>query len=154
MTGKTCCFIGHSEVRKDISRALSAAIERHIVEYGVTDFLVGNYGQFDGMAARAVQAAKACHPGIRLFLMLPYLPEFGRPLPDMEGYDGAIYPEGIERVPYKWAISWLNRYMVRDSDYVIAYIIHSWGGAAATLEQAKKRERRGELTITNIGVEG
>jgi len=148
---KTCCFIGHSKISEDIAASLDAAVERHITEYGVTDFLVGNYGQFDRMSASAVKRAKAQHPNVRLCLMLPYLPEMGRPLPDREGYDDFIYPAGMENVPYRLAIPRLNRIMVQDSDYVIAYVTHSWGGAATTLEQAERRMRRGEIVITNIG---
>lgn len=66
---KVCCFIGHSKIWGDISQALTDAVERHITEYGVTDFLVGNYGQFDRMAAVTVKRAKAQHPGIQLYLM-------------------------------------------------------------------------------------
>ncbi len=69
MDTKTCCFIGHSEIQEDISEALAAAVERHIVEYGVTDFLVGHYGMFDYLAAQAVKEAKSRHPNIRLYLM-------------------------------------------------------------------------------------
>jgi len=151
MNNKTCCFIGHSEVTEDIAEKLTAAVERHITEYGVTDFLVGNYGQFDRMAAAAVKRAKAQHPNVRLCLMLPYLPEMGRPLPDREGFDDFVYPEGMENVPYRLAIPRLNRIMVQDSSYVIAYVTHSWGGAAATLEQAERLARRGKIVITNIG---
>ena len=32
--------------------------------YGATDFLVGHYGDFDRMAARAVAEARRTHPGI------------------------------------------------------------------------------------------
>lgn len=146
----TCCFIGHSEVWGDISQALAAAVERHITEYGVTDFLVGNYGRFDRMATAAVKRAKAQHSGIRLYLMLPYRPELGRPLPDMEGFDNTIYPMEMEGVPLKLAIPRLNRLMVEDSSYVIAYVIHSWGGAATTLEHAQARERKGLIHIENL----
>lgn len=147
---KTCCFIGHSNAPEGIAPRLVEEVERHIVECGVTEFLVGNYGQFDRMSAAAVKEAKKQHPEVTLFLMLPYLPEQGRPLPDMDGYDGTIYPEGMEKVPPKLAIPRLNRITVQKSDYVIAYVTHSWGGAAKTLEQAQKRENRGEFTITNL----
>ncbi len=147
---KTCCFVGHSEIWQDISQALTQAVERHIAEYGVADFCVGNYGRFDRMAAAAVKQAKARHPGIRLYLMLPYRPELGRPLPDMDGYDNAVYPLEMEGVPLRLAIPRLNRTMVQDSNYVIAYVIHSWGGAAATLEYAQARERKGLLQIKNL----
>ncbi len=149
----TCCFVGHSEIWGDIAQALTDAVERHIIEYGVTDFLVGNYGQFDRMAAATVKRAKTRHPGIRLYLMLPYRLELGRPLPDLEGYDNAVYPAEMEGVPLRLAIPRLNRMMIEDSGYVIAYVTHSWGGAATTLEYAQARERKGLIQIENLACE-
>ncbi len=148
--GKICFFIGHSDTSEKIYPALWRAVEQHITEYGVTEFRVGNYGRFDRMASRVVIEAKKKHPGVTLYLVLPYLPELGRPLPDMDGYDGSIYPEGMEEVPYKLAIPRLNRCMVQQADSVIACVRHSWGGAAQTLEWARTRERRGEVRITRL----
>ncbi len=111
----------------------------------------GHYGDFDRLAAAAVKRAKADRPGVRLFLMLPYLPEKGRSLPDREGYDDFIYPEGLETVLYKWAISKLNQIMVAQSGFLIAYVTRSWGGAASTLTYAQTRAKKGLLHIENIG---
>ena len=101
MNGKACCFIGHSRIWKEpnLEPALAAAVEWHITEYGVTEFLVGNYGDFDRMAARAVKEAKIQHPGIHLYLMLPYRPDMGRSLPDRDGYDNFVYPAELAGVP-------------------------------------------------------
>jgi len=49
------------------------------------------------------------------------------------------------------AIPRLNRIMVQDSDYAIAYVAHSWGGAETTLGYAQQRERQGKLAILNLG---
>ncbi len=152
MRNRTCCFIGHGKLYEDISEDLSAAVERHITEYGVEDFLVGNYGAFDGRAAAEVKRAKVRHPGVRLFLMVPYIPGQGRSLPNLEGYDDVIYPEGMEKVPYRLAIPRLNRIMVNESDYAIAYVRFSWGGAAKTLEYAQRKERKGLIHIENLAV--
>ncbi len=150
--GKICFYIGHSDAPQSVYPELVEAVERHITEYGVTDFRVGNYGAFDRMAAHAVKEAKAKYPGVSLYLMLPYLPGTGgRPLPDMDGYDGSIYPEGLETVPYRLAIPRLNRMIVQEANNVIAYVTHSWGGAAKAMEYARTRERRGELTVCNLG---
>jgi len=62
MNGKICFFIGHSDAPQSVYPELVEAVERHITEYSVTDFRVGNYGAFDRMAARAVKEAKASHP--------------------------------------------------------------------------------------------
>lgn len=47
---KRCFFIGHREASIEILTALTEAVERHIAEFGVTEFIVGNYGGFDRMA--------------------------------------------------------------------------------------------------------
>ncbi len=150
MLSKTCCFIGHSKIYGDISEALTAAVERHITEHGVTNFLVGNYGAFDRMAAATVKKAKAQHPGICLYLMLPYRPGLGRSLPDRGSYDNFVYPADMEGVPLKLAIPRLNRMMVDDADYAIAYVRYTGGGAATTLEYAQRKERRGLICIENL----
>ena len=46
---KTCCFFGHREVMHNIRPRLTAIIEKLITEYSVTEFYVGNQGQFDRM---------------------------------------------------------------------------------------------------------
>ena len=55
MGGKSCFFIGHREASEEIYPVLYAAVEQHIVEYGVTEFFVGHYGGFDRLAALAVK---------------------------------------------------------------------------------------------------
>ena len=51
---KTCFFIGHRNTPDTVLPALIQEVERHIVEYGVTDFVVGHYWHFDTLAAQAV----------------------------------------------------------------------------------------------------
>ncbi len=61
-----------------------------------------------------------------------------------------IYPALLEAVPYKWVISKLNRMMVDQAGFVIAYVIHSWGGAAATLAYAQTKKKTAQIHIENI----
>ena len=49
---KSCFFIGHRDSDTEIYPSLLAEVERHVTEYGVTDFFVGHYGRFDRMAAQ------------------------------------------------------------------------------------------------------
>lgn len=120
MGGKSCFFIGHREASEEIYPVLYAAVEQHIVEYGVTEFIVGHYGGFDRLAASAVKAAKRFYPKVRLTLLLPYHPA-ERPIPTPDGLDGTFYPPGMESVPRKIAIVRANRYVVDHVDYLIAY---------------------------------
>ena len=47
----TCFLIGSHLSPDTLSPLLDEAIERHIAEYRVTEFVVGRYGRFDQLAA-------------------------------------------------------------------------------------------------------
>lgn len=81
------------------------------VEFGVTEFIVGQYGGFDKLAARAVIDAKKTHLEVTLTLLLPYHPA-ERPIDVPQGFDGTYYPPDMERVPRRVTIVRANRYMV------------------------------------------
>ena len=58
-----------------------------------------------------------------------------------ELYDDTTYPP-LEDVPMKFAISKRNEWMVDQADAVVAYVTHGWGGAAATLQYAERKNKR------------
>ncbi len=138
MSGKSCFFIGHREASEEIYPALLAAVEQHILEYVVTEFIVGHYGGFDRLAAAAVKVAKCLHPGVKLTLLLPYHPA-ERPISTPEGFDGTFYPPGMESVPRRFAIPKANRYVVDHADYLIAYARYPGSNARALVEYAEWR---------------
>lgn len=144
---KSCFFIGHREASTEVLPALTEAVEHHIAEYGVTEFIVGNYGGFDYMAAKAVIAAKERHPGITLALLIPYHPA-ERSIEPPQGFGNTFYPPGMELVPRKFAIVRANRYMVDHVDYLIAYAWHPASNARDLMEYAKKREQRNLISVT------
>ena len=78
MVGGTCFFIGHHDAGAELLPVMKDAIERHITEYGVVEFCVGYYGNFDRMATRLLTEAKVNHPEISIQLLTPYHP-FERP---------------------------------------------------------------------------
>ena len=135
---KSCFFIGHREASLEVLPTLTEAIEQHIVEYGVTEFIVGNYGGFDHMAAKTVIAAKERHPEITLSMLIPYHPA-ERPMELPKGFDNTFYPSGMEKVPRRLAIVRANRYMVDHVDYLIAYAWHPASNARDLVEYAKKK---------------
>lgn len=143
---KSCFFIGHREASEEIFSALTEAVEHHIVHCGVTEFIVGNYGGFDRMAARAVISAKTLYPGITLLLLLSYHPA-ERPIETPPGFDGTFYPPGMESVPHRYAIVRANRYMIDHVDYLIAY---AWHLASNAKELTAYALRKG-VVVTNLG---
>lgn len=144
---KTCFFIGHREAFIEIQPALTEAVEQHIMDFGVTEFIVGQYGGFDRMAAKTVIAAKELHPEITLSMLIPYHPaERFVELP--HGFDNTFYPPGMEKVPRRIAIVRANRYVVDHVDYLIAYVWHPASNARDLLEYAQKREQRNLVSVT------
>ena len=146
---KSCFFIGHREATEDIFPRLAEEVDRHISEYGVREFVVGNYGGFDRLAARAVIKAKETYPQIVLSMLLPYHPA-ERPIQLPQGFDGSFYPPGMEKTPRKFAILRANQYMVDHTDYLIAYVWHTASNARELLDYGREREGRGLLKITNL----
>ncbi len=146
---KTCFFIGHRETTEEILPALQHAIEQHIVTYGVDDFVVGNYGGFDRLAAIAVIRAKSKYPHISLSLLTPYHPA-ERPINTPDGFDSTFYPPGMEKTPKRYAIVRANRYMVDHADYLIAYVWHPASSARELAEYAISQAKKGRITVTMI----
>ena len=113
---------------------LSDVCERLIVS-GADEFLLGGYGAFDELCDDVLCDPKHQYCHIRLVLVLPYL---NRAIPTA-GYDATVYPP-LESVPRRYAILRRNEWMIQHSDVVVAYVIHDWGGAARTLEYARRKK--------------
>ena len=134
----TVTFCGHRVVA-DAGRVrewLMRCVEGLIAE-GADRFYLGGYGEFDRVAASVVWGLKKKYPRIESVLVLAYL---GRAV-DAERYDRTMYPE-IERGPMRFAISRRNRWMVDNSDVLIAYVLLDSGGAADTRRYAMNRKKR------------
>jgi len=109
-------FIGHREASNELLPILTQVVEKHISEYGVTEFIVGGYGSFDHLAARAVISLKQQYPQITLSLLIPYHPA-ERPIETPPGFDNTYYPPGMEIVPVSllsfgqigiWSSMWIS----------------------------------------------
>lgn len=147
MESKRCFLIGHRRVPESIRPYLCNVIEQHISTYGVEEFYVGRYGQFDRMTAHVLVDAKAIFPHVRLYLLTPYHPS-ERPISFLAGFDGSHYP--FERaVPRRVAIVAANHAMVDYCDYLIIYTRHP-GNTREILDYAQNRARKGSLHILNL----
>ena len=107
------------------------------IKKGTTQFYVGTHGNFDAMVLSCLRSLKQEYSEIRYAIVLAYLPDdAGIYLPDE-----TIFPEGIERVPKRYAIDYRNRWM-DNADTVIAYVARSYGGAAKYMARAINRGRK------------
>ncbi len=132
---KTCTFFGHRDAPQNIRVAIKEKITELIAQHGVERFYVGNHGQFDSMVCSVLKEIKAIYPQIEYARVLAYFPKEKSP------EENTILPEGIELCHPRFAINYTNQWMLEHSDYIIAYIKHSWGGAYKFFEKAKKNKK-------------
>ena len=133
---KTCCFFGHREVTHNIRSNLTAIIEKLTTEDVVTEFYVGNQGQFDSMVYSVLKELKAKYPNIRYTVVLAYMPD--EHIKEVYGED-TLFPDGLENVPKKYAISKRNDWMIQQSSYAVCYVHKITGGAAKFKEKAENK---------------
>lgn len=136
-----CTFFGHRECYGLDAEVLRSAI-KDLISQGVTEFLVGHQGQFDGMVRSCLRSLQTQYPNIRYSVVLAYLPTEKR---EFEDLSDTMYPE-IEGHP-RFAIERRNKWMIEASDCCICYINHTWGGA---YKFARMAMRRG-LKLRNLG---
>lgn len=135
-----CCFFGHKNVNSNLTECLLPILNELITE-GVDSFLVGNQGSFDSIVLHTLRLLKEKHPHITYHIMLAYMPGAKQ---EYSSYDPmeTLYPEGLESVHPRFAISWRNKWMIQEADVVVTYITHSWGGAAQFAELAERKKKR------------
>ena len=136
-----CCFFGHHDTPETVKTDLNECVTRLIENNEADSFLVGTHGKFDSMVLSVLRSAKKTYPHIAYSVVLAYMPSTKE---EYELYDPTetVYPEGLETVPRRFAISWRNDWMLKQSEYVVAYIKYSWGGAARYVEMAEKQKKK------------
>ena len=136
-------FCGHSqytESGEDEEKILSLLTE--IIGDRNADLYLGGYGSFDSFARKCGRKYQKTHPNTRLIFVTPYMTidyqknhlDYNKDL-----YDEILYPN-LENKPLRFAISYRNKWMVEQADYIIAYITHDWGGAYQTYKHAQQKK--------------
>lgn len=131
-----CAFFGHRDAPSDLRDKLRETVAKLIEEKNVTEFYMGNNGNFDRMALSVLKELREMYPQINYYVVYAYLPQ-----KDGEDYEHTLYPEGIETVPKRFAIDYRNRWIVGQADVVIAYVRRSFGGAAKFVDMAERQGR-------------
>lgn len=128
-------FCGHRQIfnQDAVSKWLDLILPS-LIEGGATTFYLGGCGAFDRLAATAVKRQKTAYPAIEAILVLPYLDRNV----DASDYDRTTYPP-LEKVPPRFAIIKRNQWMVEGADVVISAVTCGQGGAAKTLDHARRK---------------
>ena len=141
-------FFGHRTLYHSV--AIEKEIERIVRELISTksfvEFYVGRNGDYDICVASVIKRVQNAvgHHNSALILVLPYK------LKDVEDYqkyyDDVILPLE-DSTHFKAAITKRNRWMVDNSDLVLAYVERETGGAYQALRYAEKSG----VHIINLG---
>lgn len=141
-----CTFFGHRDSPSSVKESLYAAVEGLICNQQVDMFYVGTQGSFDRMAYAALVELRKRYQHIKVYRVLAYMPRLSDIAQDRSVLDDTILPEGIENAHPRYAIIKRNKWMIDRSDYVIAYVTHTFGGAYQSVKRAKQKGKH----ITNI----
>ena len=138
-----CTFFGHRDCPDDLKHSLRSVIIDLITNHGVDMFYVGHQGGFDRLVQGVLREITREYPQVHYAVVLAYMPSEHSVLGDTSD---TMLPEGIELVHPRYAISWRNNWMLRNSDFVVAYVAHSWGGAAQYVQKASRSGK----TVINL----
>lgn len=129
-----CTFFGHRDTADLEKDKIKQAIIKEIEDNNTDTFYVGNHGNFDRMVFSVLKDLKKIYSEISINVVLSYQPK-----DNGEDLSYTVFPEGIENVPKRFAINFRNKWMIERSDTVIAYVCHSFGGAAKFVDMARKK---------------
>ena len=137
-----CTFAGHREIFGFDQSHLMEILESILESEQELTCYVGGMGEFDSLCANAVRVLKHRHPekNILLILVLPYMKQAINTHREyyQERYDDIIIPTELAGIHYKKAIPARNRWMVDQSDCLVAMVWRNYGGAYQTLKYAEK----------------
>ena len=143
----SCTFFGHRECPDSIKIQLRAVLIDLLTNHDIDMFYVGNQGRFDAIVRSILRELKIEYQQINYAVVLAYMP--GKQT-EYDDFPDTMIPEGIESVLPRYAISWRNNWILRQSDYVVTYITHAWGGAA---QYAAKAARQGKSVVNLADIE-
>ena len=140
MQEKICCFFGHRDAPDDVKKLIYEQVEAAI-KNGTKKFYVGNHGHFDYMAIRVLREMKIKHPDLSYAIVLAYFPKQSDEEYDLFRPEETLFPDGLETVPLRLRIIRRNDWMLKQSDTVICYVRHRFGGAGRMMEKAVRQNK-------------
>ena len=140
-------FLGHSNIacHSILKEMVMDTIRKNTSVHDQINFYLGGYGNFDEICACACRELRKEYSQIELVYVTPYMgireQEIIKDLQAKGMYDTSVYPP-LEGIPLRLAILKRNEWMIRNSDIIIAYITHNFGGAYKGVEYAKRIGKR------------
>ena len=140
-------FIGHRSLYDAVGmlEKIKNVLDEIIKKDEKTVFLLGGYGEFDAECAKACRQIAKENASCELVLVTPYMTESHlkkvKEMMTSKIYDTVLYPP-LEQVPLRFAISKRNEWMIEQSDVIITFVRHSYGGAYKSLLYAQRKKKK------------
>ena len=138
-----CTFFGHRDTSEKIIFELKKTIE-NLISNGVTQFYVGNNGNYDLFVQNILSNIKSENNEIDFKIVLSYLDEKAL----TNNQDATIFPEGLEKVPKRYAISKRNDWLISNSNIAIIYSTNTFSNSFKLSQKAIKKK----LTVINLKI--
>ena len=119
-----CTFFGNRDASDAVRSILYDTVSKLINERNVTEFYVGNNGNFDRLVLSVLKELNKRYPDIKYYVVYAYLPQ-----KDDENFLHTIYPEGIENVPKRFAIDFRNKWMPARAGIAVTYAKNKFGNS-------------------------
>lgn len=114
-----------------------------IEKQNVDQFYVGHQGAFDKIVKEVLEELSKKYLYIQYTVVLAYMPQKSSKA-NGDDWMHTMLPDGIEQVPKRFAIAHRNEWMLRQAQYVVAYVKYGWGGAA---QYVQKAQRQGKMIL-------
>ena len=142
----SCTFAGHREFDNIFAVYAAEREIKQLLDYNnAVEFICGDMGAFDRMCETTVRDLRHLYPDkeLKIKLVLPFKTkdyEY-KPLYYSENYDEVLIPDFLDKLDNKAKIPMRNNFMVESSDFLIACVERSSGGAARTLNHAIEKHK-------------
>ncbi len=130
-----CTFFGHRNADSKIKELLKKLVYILITERKVDTFYVGNNGNFDYYAQCVLQELKNGGQDFNYYIILSYVDERA-----LSGNQAAtLFPEELENCIPRFAVSKRNRWLIKNSSFLLAYSKHTLSNSSKWIAAAQKR---------------
>ena len=138
-----CTFFGHKDTTENIKEKIKNTIIQLIEKDGIKNFYVGNNGNFDLFVQQILNELIRKYTNLEYYIVLSRIDETAISL----NQKATIFPERLENIPPRFAISKRNEWMISKSSFAVCYANHKFSNAFTWIEKAKKKG----LEVINLG---
>ncbi len=132
-----CGFMGHRDAPREVKKLLEQVIN-DLIQQGIRCFYVGNNGNFDLYTQQVLKEIAKREEGVVYYILLS--------LPWESALSGeqerTFYFEGLEKVPFRFAVAKRNEVLLQKADIFVVYQKHSFSNSYKWVQKAMRAGKR------------